>query len=109
MPSWIPNDAKNYYRTGNRSAIRNRIVEAKRWAVEHNLPVLCNEFGVYDGTSRLEDRVRYYTDVVDIFEELEIPWQHWYMIMDADGEVIEQYQAAFRLNERSPHRNHIRP
>ena len=96
---WIVSQIQNYYRNGNRSAVRNRIVEAKRWAVEHDVPVLCNEFGVYDRTSRLEDRERYYTDLIGIFGELEIPWQHWFMIMDDDGNVIPEYRTAFGLDE----------
>lgn len=90
--------ARNYHRQGNRSTVRNHIVEAKRWAVKHGVPVICNEFGVYDATSRKEDRVRYYEDVVEIFEELEIPWQHWFMLMDENGVVDPTYRAAFQLD-----------
>ncbi|HYO97245.1 MAG TPA: cellulase family glycosylhydrolase [Polyangiaceae bacterium] len=98
-PSWLRQAAQDYYRTGHRSATWNRVVAAKRWAVENNVPVICNEFGAYDRTARLEDRARYYTDLIGIFEELSIPWQHWFMIMDAQGEVIPEYRAAFRLDE----------
>jgi licheninase len=99
MPSWILDAARGYYHTGNRAAIRNQMVQAKRWAVANNVPVICNEFGAYDRTSRLEDRARYLTDVVSIFEELEIPWQQWFMIMDADGNVLPEYRAALRLGQ----------
>jgi endoglucanase len=99
MPSWILSAARDYYAAGNRSALRNHIAAAKRWAVTHNVPVICNEFGAYDRISRLEDRVRYYTDIVDIFEELQIPWQHWFMVMDTDGNVVPvEYRAAFGLD-----------
>jgi licheninase len=50
--------AQKYYRTGNRQALRNQIIAAKRWAVANNVPVICNQFGAYDQTSRLEDRAR---------------------------------------------------
>jgi len=96
---WIESLIQDYYRSGNRAAVRNRIVEAKGWAVEHDVPVICNEFGVYERTSRLEDRERYYTDLIGIFEELEIPWQPWFMIMDDDGNVIPEYRGAFGLDE----------
>lgn len=76
MESWILSQARSYYQSGNRSAMRNRILDAKRWAVEHDVPVICNAFGVYDARSTLEDRSRYYTDLIGIFDELEIPWQH---------------------------------
>jgi licheninase len=99
MPSWILDAARGYYHTGNRAAVRNQMVQAKRWAVANNVPVICNEFGAYDRTSRLEDRARYLTDVVSIFEELEIPWQQWFMVMDADGNVLPEYRAALRLGQ----------
>jgi licheninase len=98
MASWILDAAKNYYRTGNRAAIRNQIVQAKRWAVTNNVPVIGNEFGAYDGSSRLEDRARYLTDVVSIFTELDIPWQQWFAIMDATGTVAPEYRAALGLD-----------
>jgi licheninase len=99
MESWVLGEVKNYYQSGNRSALRNHILAAKRWAVTNNVPVICNEFGAYDATSRLEDRARYYTDLISIFEELEIPWQHWFMVMDADGVVIPEYRAAMHLDD----------
>jgi licheninase len=99
MPSWILDAARSYYRTGNRSAVRNQMLQAKRWAVAHNVPVICNEFGAYDRTSRLEDRARYLGDVVSIFEELEIPWQQWFIIMDDGGVVPPEYRAAMHLGQ----------
>jgi endoglucanase len=99
MESWILAAAKNYYQTGNRAALRNQIVSAKRWAVTNNVPVICNEFGAYDQASRLEDRARYLTDVVSIFEELQIPWQQWFMIMDNAGTVIPEYRTAMHLGQ----------
>ena len=97
MEPWILSAARSYYLTGNRQSMHNQIVAAKRWAVSNNVPVICNEFGAYDQASRLEDRVRYLTDVVSIFEELEIPWQQWFMIMDGTGTVIPEYRTAMRL------------
>jgi licheninase len=99
MPAWILDAAKNYYRTGNRAAIRSQFVQAKRWAVTNNVPVICNEFGAYDRTSRLEDRARYLADAVSIFTELDIPWQQWFMIMDAAGTVVPEYRTALGLGQ----------
>jgi len=99
MESWMLSSLKSYYRDGSRAAVRNHILSAKRWAVAHNVPVICNEFGAYDGTSKLEDRARYYSDLIGIFEELEIPWQHWFMIMSDDGTVIPEYRQAMRLDD----------
>jgi endoglucanase len=95
---WLWDSLRNYYVNGTKSALRNRVVAAKRWAVANNVPVICNEFGAYDQSSQLADRARYYTDIVDIFAELAIPWQHWFMIMDpATGAVIPEYTTAMRL------------
>ena len=99
MPSWILASVTGYYQNGNRTALRNLIVKAKRWAVTHNVPVIINEFGAYDRTSRLQDRVNYLTDAVSIFEELEIPWQQWFMLMDANGTVDPAIRKALRLGE----------
>jgi licheninase len=97
MEAWVLSSAQSYYRDGNRSALRNKILLAKRWAVSHDVPVICNEFGAYDKTSLLEDRARYYTDIVSIFDELAIPWQHWFMVMDASGAVTPEYRTAMKL------------
>ena len=99
MDSWILAAARNYYQNGNRSAIRNQMLAAKRWAIAHNVPVICNEFGAYEGASQLEDRARYLTDVISIFEELEIPWQEWFMLMDGAGNVIPEYRTAMHLGQ----------
>jgi endoglucanase len=99
MDAWILSSARGYYQTGNRSNLRNQMVQAKSWAVTNNVPVICNEFGAYDGTSRLEDRARYLTDVVSIFEELEIPWQQWFAIMDSAGNVPPDYRTAMHLGQ----------
>jgi endoglucanase len=97
MPSWIVNAAKGYYRTGNRAALRNLFVPVKQWAVDNNVALIINEFGAYDRSSRAQDRVNYLTDVVSIFEELEIPWQQWFMLMDAKGAVDSEISKALHL------------
>ncbi len=90
--------AYDYYKTGNRPALFNHVADAKRWGVAHNVPVICNEFGAYDQSSRMEDRVRYYTDLSAVFRELAVPWQIWFMIMDAKtGVVAPEYRTALGL------------
>ncbi len=95
--SWIISALNQYYREGFKSWMKNQIIDAKQWAVDNNVPVICNEFGAYDRSSTKEDRVRYTTDLVDIFEELEIPWQHWFMTVDDDGEMDPDLKEAFDL------------
>ena len=80
--SWVMALAYDYYKMGNRPALFNRVAKAKRWGVTHNVPVICNEFGAYARTARVEDRIRYYKDIVSVFQELQIPWQTWYPVMD---------------------------
>jgi licheninase len=95
---WIFSQVQDYHKLGNKSALRNEILRAKEWAVANQVPVICNEFGVYDSTSQLRDRVNYYTDITAIFEELAIPWQHWFMIMDQEtGAIDPELKSAFGL------------
>jgi hypothetical protein len=37
--------------------------------------------------------------VVSSFAELEIPWQQWFSIMDADGNLPPEYRAALQLGQ----------
>lgn len=98
MDSWILGAVKSYYQTGSYNALFNAVAVAKKWAVTHNVPIICNEFGAYNGRATLEDRVRYYEDIIGVFEELEIPWQHWFMIVGSDGKVSPaEYKAPFGL------------
>ncbi|WP_086001506.1 cellulase family glycosylhydrolase [Plesiocystis pacifica] len=97
---WQLDLLRNYPRTGNREAMRNRLVQVKAWAVKHGVPVICNEFGVYAAASKEEDAVRYYTDLVALFAELEIPWHAWFMLMDAEtGAVDPDHARALRLGD----------
>lgn len=99
--SWQLDQLHGYYRMGNREALRNRLVTVKSWAVKHDVPLICNEFGVYEASARKEDIVRYYTDLVGLFGELRIPWQVWFMIMDAKtGQIDPEYRKAFDLKAR---------
>lgn len=100
QPSWIWGQFQNYYVNGTEEAVYNRIAKAKQWGIEHQVPVICNEFGVFERRSQLEDRVAYYTNLIGTFQELEIPWQAWFMIMDEDGVVIPEYVEAFGLEPR---------
>ena len=98
LPSWVITQVRDYYKTGNKNWMYNRIGEAKQWAVDNNVPVICNEFGIYEAASQRADRVAYYTDLIDVFEEQEIPWQVWFRIMDDEGVVIPEYRTAFGLD-----------
>ncbi len=97
-PPWVLQQADGYYSLGTKEYLYNALAEAKKWAVKNNVPVICNEFGVYEKSSRMEDRARYYTDLINVFDELQIPWHLWFMTMDAKtGAVPPDYVTAFKL------------
>jgi hypothetical protein len=48
---------------------------------------------------KLSDRVCYYSDLIGIFDELQIPWRPWFALMSADGSVIPEYREALLLDE----------
>jgi licheninase len=90
-----------YYKQGNRETLRNRLLAVKGWAVQHNVPIICNEFGAYAAAAQKDDVVRYYTDLIGLFTELEIPWQIWFMLMDAKtGQLDPDLHKALGLEPR---------
>lgn len=99
QPDWIWSQFRSYNVAGTRAALFNRVAQAKRWGVAHGVPVICNEFGAYDVASLPEDRLRYYSDLVGIFEQLEIPWQHWFMNLSSDGTLAPEVAEAFHLQQ----------
>lgn len=95
---WQWEQLESYHHIGTKSWMRNRIIEVKRWSVEHNVPVVCTEFGVNTGAGA-EDTVNYYTDLADVFDELEIPWQIWFKIMDQGGDIDPDIRSALNMDE----------
>ncbi len=78
LENWQEDLVLNYYKTGNKNHIKNEMIEAKRWAVENNVPVICNEFGAYEKGCDSTSMINYLRAVRESFEELEIPWQIWF-------------------------------
>ncbi|MBN2526496.1 MAG: cellulase family glycosylhydrolase [Deltaproteobacteria bacterium] len=98
MEQWHFDGLSRYHQEANANWLYNSMIDVKQWAIENDVAVICNEFGAYDRTSLKEDRVRYYTDLVAAFEDLEIPWQIWFTVMDQDtGEMDSDIKAALRL------------
>ncbi len=95
---WQYEQLETYYQLGTKSWMRNRLIEVKRWAVEHDVPVVCTEFGVNPGAAA-EDAVNYYTDIADVFAELEIPWQIWFRVMDTTGDLDPDIGSALGLGQ----------
>jgi endoglucanase len=59
----------------NRVAVE--IGQAAEWAGRWNVPLTCNEFGVYRKTSNPEDRARWLHDVTGTLEHDGIGWTMW--------------------------------
>lgn len=50
---------------------------AAQWAYQRNVPLICDEFGVYRNFSRPEDRERWLTAARTAFEKNHIGWTMW--------------------------------
>lgn len=75
--SWVKTAVKNYYKTGNKETIINKVLPAKKWAVENQVPLILNEFGAYNLRSDAESRLNYLRAMREMSELLEIPLTHW--------------------------------
>lgn len=100
--TWVKQMINQYPDSGNRATMKNLIYRAKQWAVTHNVPVICNEFGANTFASTHADRLSWLATTVDILEELRIPWQHWGYdsgndIVDRSGNLLPGISEAFRL------------
>jgi len=79
----IPNDIARYqlflYADGNWTpdSIHRRIDFAADWGREHNVPILCNEFGAYRDTAPPDSRARYIEAVRSALEANHIGWAMW--------------------------------
>jgi endoglucanase len=79
----VPGDLARYnlYLYGadgwNREAIAGRIAFAAAWARERNVPLICNEFGVYRDTADRTSRARWIDDVRSALEANHIGWAMW--------------------------------
>ncbi len=59
----------------NRMAVE--IGQAAEWAKHWNVPLTCNEFGVFRRNSDPQDRARWLSDVRSILERYNIGWNMW--------------------------------
>lgn len=65
----------------NASRIDNEIAQVADWASHWDVPVICNEFGVYRKNADPKDRAAWLTDVRSSLEKHNIGWTMW----DYDG------------------------
>lgn len=101
--AWVKKLIDKYPETGNKTAMKNLIYQAKEWAVKNNVAVICNEFGANTFQGTKVDRITWLTTTVDILEELQIPWQHWGYdsgndIVDSNLNLLDGMKEAFRLD-----------
>jgi aryl-phospho-beta-D-glucosidase BglC (GH1 family) len=61
----------------NAARIDAEIAEAAAWGKRWNVPLTCNEFGVYRGTSNPTDRAAWLRDVRTALEKYNIGWTMW--------------------------------
>ncbi len=99
--SWVKTAVKSYYKTGSKDYILSLVIKAKKWAVENNVPVVWNEFGVYTPKSDPQSILNYMTAVREISDTLQIPWQHWgytggFAVIE-NGKLIDGFDKALDL------------
>ncbi|KMQ51939.1 Endo-1,4-beta-glucanase [Chitinispirillum alkaliphilum] len=96
-PQWVKSQFQEYYRHGNKNAMMNKIIPAKNWAIEHNVAIICNEFGAYQVQADQNSLVNYFTAIIDIFSELDIPWAVWFGTFDNNNDLLPGMEQALRL------------
>lgn len=90
----------------DRSQLARTLEAATDFRARHQVPVSCNEFGVY-APAPLADRLRYMGDIMDIFRAADLGWSYWnYKNLDFGlfsrgeklHEALPQYANAERLD-----------
>jgi hypothetical protein len=61
----------------NAEAYRQFIQPAVDWARDHQVPLTCNEFGVYKAFSPRQSRLAWIRDVSGVLEEAGVGWTMW--------------------------------
>jgi endoglucanase len=61
----------------NRDRMDALIAQAAAWAKRWNVPLTCNEFGVYRRTADPQARARWLSDLHSVLEKYEIGWAMW--------------------------------
>ncbi len=99
-PQWIKDQFHNYYKTGNKNHIKNRLIKVKNWAYRYKVPLICNEWGAYSRSAKIEDLNAYFKTMGEIFQELDISWQVWFGIMDNDYNLLPGMAEALDLKKK---------
>lgn len=99
-PQWVKDQAKRYYKEGNKQHIKNRLAKVKNWAFEYNVPLICNEWGALPNTAKIEDLNAYFKTMGEIFQEMDIAWQVWFGIMDNENKLLPGMAEALDLKKK---------
>lgn len=100
VPEWVKEQMKNYYKEGNKQHIVNRLAKVKNWAYDHQVPLICNEWGALPNTAKIEDLNAYFQTMGEIFQEMDISWQVWFGIMDSDFRLLPGMAEALDLKAK---------
>jgi endoglucanase len=81
-----------YYGEYNKEKLAEDIMIAVAISKKYNLPLYCGEFGCFP-TTPMDMRVKYYSDIMAIFNENNIAWCHWnykndFPLVDENGNPI---------------------
>ena len=103
-PASVKTTLNNYYKNGSKEAILEQIYKAKQWAVKNQVPIVINEFGVYNMKSDAQSRLNYYKAMAEICDTLQIPWQHWgytggFAVINSEGKLFEGLDEAMGLSK----------
>ncbi len=99
-PQWVKDQMKTYYKEGNKQHIKNRLVKVKNWAYLHKVPLICNEWGAYPKSAKIEDLNAYFKTMGEIFQEMDIAWQVWFGIMDNENILLPGMAEALDLKPK---------
>lgn len=99
-PLWVKDQLKAYYKEGNKQHIKNRLAKVKNWAYTHKVPLICNEWGAYPKSAKIEDLNAYFKTMGEIFQEMDIAWQVWFGIMDNDHVLLPGMAEALGLKAK---------
>ncbi len=94
----------------NRERLDKEIGLAAAWGRKHNVPLVCNEFGVYRAYAHEADRLRWLEDVRATLEKYNIGWAMWdyaggfSVVIKKDGEAKPDPATVTALGLRAPTR-----
>ncbi len=96
----------------NASRIDGEIGQVAAWAKRWNVPVTCNEFGVYRETANPQDRAAWISDVRSTLEKYGIGWTMWDysggfgVVTKKDGKTIPDEVTLKALGLKMPAASH---